>query len=227
MEETQLKLLFAEDTEDLNRVVKAMLEHAGYSVDAVFDGEAALECLAENGYDAVILDIMMPKLDGISVLRRMRGQNINLPVLLLTAKAEVNDRVEGLDAGADDYLPKPFAMKELLARVNAMTRRRTRYDNKKVTFANYSLDADTLELKAENTMRLSIKEFELLQLLTLNPGKQLTTEYVLERIWADEPEADGDTVFLYVSYLRRKLSGVAAAVQIAGERGGWYCLEAQ
>ena len=127
-----MKILFAEDTEDLNRVVKAMLEHAGYSVESVFDGEAALELLGQNGYDAVILDIMMPKKSGIDVLRHMREENNNAPVLLLTAKAEVDDRVEGLNAGADDYLPKPFAMKELLARVNAMTRRRTHYDNKRL-----------------------------------------------------------------------------------------------
>ena len=118
-----MKLLVAEDTVDLNRVVTAMLEHSGYSVDTVFDGEAALESIENNGYDAVLLDIMMPKKDGITVLKEMRAKNINIPVLLLTAKSEVDDRVEGLDAGADDYLPKPFAMKELLARVNAMTRR--------------------------------------------------------------------------------------------------------
>lgn len=219
-----MKLLIAEDTEDLNRVVKAMLEHAGYSVDAVFDGEAALLCVEKNGYDAVILDIMMPKLDGISVLQRMRERNINLPVLLLTAKAEVDDRVAGLDAGADDYLPKPFAMKELLARVNAMTRRRTHYDKKMVKVSNFTLDADTLELKAENAVRLSIREFELLQLLALNPDRELNTAYLLERIWGTEPEADADTVYLYISYLRRKLSGVAANARIEGARGEAYCL---
>ena len=222
-----MKILFAEDTEDLNRVVKAMLEHAGCSVDSVFDGEAALELLGQNGYDAVILDIMMPKKSGIDVLRHMREENNNAPVLLLTAKAEVDDRVEGLNAGADDYLPKPFAMKELLARVNAMTRRRTHYDNKKVEIANFSLNADTLELKAENAVRLSIKEFELLQLLALNYEKALTTEYILERIWAAEPDAAADTVYLYICYLRRKLSGVAAAAKIEGERGGAYCLMAE
>ena len=219
-----MKLLFAEDTEDLNRVVKAMFEHAGYSVDAVFDGEAALESVEKNGYDAVILDIMMPKRDGISVLRAMRERNINLPVLLLTAKAEVDDRVDGLNAGADDYLPKPFAMKELLARVNAMTRRRTHYDKKMVQVSNFTLNDDTLELKAENTVRLSIKEFELLQLLALNFDKSLETDYILERIWSGEPEADTDTVYLYISYLRRKLSGVAADAKIENVNGTAYCL---
>ena len=122
-----MKLLIAEDTTDLNRVVTAMLQRFGYDVDSVFDGAAALDKIDQNGYDAVILDIMMPKMDGISVLRNMRDKGITTPVLLLTAKSEVDDRVAGLDAGADDYLPKPFAMKELLARVNAMTRRNSVY----------------------------------------------------------------------------------------------------
>lgn len=219
-----MKLLFAEDTEDLNHVVKVMLEHAGYTVDAVFDGEAALAMLDQNGYDAVILDIMMPKMDGISVLKAMREKHMNHPVLLLTAKAEIDDRVEGLDAGADDYLPKPFAMKELLARVNAMTRRRTHYDTRQVRYADFSLNADTLELSAENAVRLSGREFELLQLFALNPEKELETDYILERIWSSEPDADADTVFLYVSYLRRKLGGVASSAWIEGERGASYKL---
>ena len=217
-----MKLLIAEDTADLNRVVTAMLEHAGYSVDPVFDGEAALESIYQNGYDAVILDIMMPKKDGISVLREMRENKINVPVLLLTAKAEVDDRVEGLNAGADDYLPKPFAMKELLARINAMTRRRTKYGEETLTFSNFSLKASNLELKAENAVRLSIKEFELLQLFMLQKERELSTDYILEHIWKND--ADPDTVYLYVNYLRRKLRGVAAEAEITGERGGAYRL---
>lgn len=220
-----MKLLIAEDTTDLNRVVKAMLEHAGYDVDAVFDGEAALEKIDQEGYDAVILDIMMPKADGITVLTSMRSRNINTPVLLLTAKAEVDDRVAGLDAGADDYLPKPFAMKELLARVNAMTRRRVKYTSKVLEFAGFSLDAETFELTASNSVRLSSREFELLQLFIQHGGKPLETEYILDHVWGSEPEADKDTVYLYVNYLRRKLSGISAQASIEGERGGAYALK--
>ena len=128
-----MKVLIAEDTADLNRVVTVMLQKFGYEVDSVYDGADALEQLERNGYDAVILDIMMPKMDGITALKNMRSRGINIPVLMLTAKAEVDDRVEGLDAGADDYLPKPFAMKELLARVNAMTRRKSKYSCSFVT----------------------------------------------------------------------------------------------
>ena len=223
-----MKLLLAEDTTDLNRVVTVMLEHAGFDVDSVFDGEEALTHILQNGYDGVILDIMMPKMDGLSVLTQMREKNIIVPVLLLTAKAEVDDRVAGLDAGADDYLPKPFAMKELLARVKAMTRRRTKYSTDYLTFADFSLNADTLALESENSVRLSLREFELLQIFVLNPEKELSTEFLLEHIWSAEPEADADTVWLYINYLRRKLTSIASAAGILGERGGTYrlCREA-
>ena len=220
-----MRILIAEDTTDLNRVVTALLTHAGFDVDSVYDGEAATEKIRENGYDAVILDIMMPKKDGLSVLKDMRLENIRIPVLMLTAKAEVDDRVAGLDAGADDYLPKPFAMKELLARINAMTRRRFQYENEHLTFGDLSLDAGTLELSSENAVRLSIKEFELMQLFIIHAGKELDGSFILEHVWAREPEADQDTVFLYVNYLRRKLRGIASQVKISGERGKSYRLD--
>lgn len=209
-----MKLLLAEDTVDLNRVVTAMLEHMGYTVDQVYDGEEALSMLMQNGYDGVILDIMMPKRDGLSVLAEMRRQNIITPVLMLTAKAEVDDRVAGLEAGADDYLPKPFAMKELLARVKAMTRRRTQYSTTNLSYKDLSLNADTLELSAENTVRLSIKEFELMQTLILSAEKELSASYLLGHVWSTEPEADEDTMRLYIAYLRRKLRSVASRVEI-------------
>ncbi|MBQ7370849.1 MAG: response regulator transcription factor [Blautia sp.] len=210
-----MKLLLAEDTVDLNRVVTAMLEHAGFDVDPVYDGEEALSMLLQNGYDGVILDIMMPKRDGISVLTEMRRQNIITPVLMLTAKAEIDDRVAGLEAGADDYLPKPFAMKELLARVKAMTRRRMQYSTANLTYEDISLNAETLELSAENTVRLSIKEFELMQTLILAAEKELSASYLLSHVWSAEPEADEDTMRLYIAYLRRKLKSVASVVEIS------------
>ena len=219
-----MRILIAEDTTDLNRAVTVLLEHSGYDVDPVYDGEAALEKINENGYDAVILDIMMPKKDGLTVLKELRAANILVPVLMLTAKAEIDDRVEGLSAGADDYLPKPFAMKELLARVNALTRRHLTYTVPQMQFADFSIDAETLELKAENTVRLSIKEFELIRLFVSHPEKELTEPFILEHVWGREPEADADTVFLYVSYLRRKLKGIASSASIDGGRGEAYRL---
>lgn len=220
-----MKILFAEDTADLNRAVCAVLTHEGYDVDPVYDGEQALERIRSDGYDAIVLDIMMPKKDGLSVLQELRDSNVVTPVLLLTAKAEVDDRVTGLDAGADDYLTKPFAMKELLARIRAMTRRRTQYNGGDLEYADLRLRETNLELSCENAVRLSIKEFELLRTLIMNAGHPLDTEYLLDHVWSDEAEATGDTVWLYISYLNRKLSAVASTATILGERGGSYHLQ--
>ena len=213
-----MKILLAEDTTDLNRVVTALLQHENYDVDSVFDGLEALEHIMNNGYDGVILDIMMPGMDGISVLKEMRAKKILTPVLLLTAKTEVDDRVTGLDAGADDYLPKPFAMKELLARIRAMMRRRLEYTSQSLTYADFRLDADTLALSAENTVQLSIKEYELLELLIEHADRELDTKFLLSEIWPTE-EADQNTVWLYVRYLQRKLQAISSVAKIAGEKG--------
>ena len=156
-------------------------------------------------------------------LKELREENIVTPVLLLTAKAEVDDRVNGLDAGADDYLTKPFAMKELLARVRAMTRRKTEYAAKKLQYGDFSLDDEKFELSCENSVRLSVKEFELLQALILNQNHEVSTQYLLEHVW-DGAEAGPDTVWLYISYLRGKLRSVASNVEIEGERGSSFRL---
>jgi DNA-binding response OmpR family regulator len=160
---------------------------------------------------------MMPKKDGIEALKEVREKKIVTPVLMLTAKAEVDDRVAGLDAGADDYLTKPFAMKELLARVRALTRRKNEYEEGDVTYNDVTLKAQTFELSAKNSVRLSVKEFELMQLLMRNTGRSLTAEFILSNVWSREPDADPDTAWLYVSYLKRKLKAVAANVEITGD----------
>ena len=219
-----MKILLAEDTRDMNHVLTAALTHEGYDVDSAFDGEEALDFVRTNGYDAMVLDIMMPKKDGLQVLKELREENIVTPVLLLTAKAEVDDRVNGLDAGADDYLTKPFAMKELLARVRAMTRRKTEYAAKKLQYGDFSLDDEKFELSCENSVRLSVKEFELLQVLILNQNHGVSTQYLLEHVWAGAEEAGPDTVWLYISYLRGKLRSVASNVEIEGERGSSFRL---
>ena len=219
-----MKLLLAEDTRDLNRAVTAILKHEGFEVDSAYDGEEALSFLTAGSYDGIILDIMMPKVSGIEVLTTLRKMNDSTPVLLLSAKAEVDDRVSGLDAGADDYLTKPFAMKELLARIRSMLRRRTRYSAEELHFEGLSLRSESLELAAENSVRLSMKEFELMRLLISNPDKELSTEFILSRLWAGEPDAGADTVYLYISYLRGKLKAVDANVRIEGNRGGSFRL---
>lgn len=219
-----MKILLAEDTRDMNHVLTAALTHEGYDVDSAFDGEEALDFVRTNGYDAMVLDIMMPKKDGLQVLKELREENIVTPVLLLTAKAEVDDRVNGLDAGADDYLTKPFAMKELLARVRAMTRRKTEYAAKKLQYGDFSLDDEKFELSCENSVRLSVKEFELLQALILNQNHEVSTQYLLEHVWDGAEEAGPDTVWLYISYLRGKLRSVASNVEIEGECGSSFRL---
>ncbi len=220
-----MKLLLAEDTKDLNHVLTVALQHSGYEVDAVLDGEAALQQLQTEAYDAAVLDIMMPKMSGMEVLAKIRSDNNTVPVLLLTAKSGVDDRVAGLEAGADDYLVKPFAMKELLARVGAMTRRRKEYTEDKLIFGDLSLDADTFELHCENTIRLSVKEFELMQVLIRGRDRAQSTSYLLQQVWDSDEDASADTLWLYISYLRGKLRAVASNVTIEGERGGSFVLK--
>ena len=219
-----MKILLAEDTPDLNRALTAVLTHESYTVDAVFDGQEATDRLELDSYDCIILDVMMPKKDGIQVLKELRQKNIITPVLMLTAKAEIEDRVTGLDAGADDYLTKPFAIKELLARVRALTRRKTQYNTDDLTYHDLSLRSASLELGSENTVRLSIKEFELMQTLILNQGRPLSVAFLLEHVWNNDPDAKPEMVWLYISYLKRKLKAIASAVQIMGDEQNGYTL---
>ena len=220
-----MKVLLAEDTKDLNKVLCAVLEHGGFTVDPVFDGVEVLEHIERDSYDCIVLDIMMPRKDGIEALKEIREKNILTPVLMLTAKSEIDDRVAGLDAGADDYLTKPFAMKELMARVRALTRRKTEYSGKDLSFKDIRLHAGTFELACENSVRLSVKEFELMQLFMLNQNHFVTSDYILNQVWSREPDAQTDTVRLYVSYLNRKLQAIASDSQIGGDSVSGFQLE--
>lgn len=217
------RLLIAEDTRDLNRALVAVLQHDGYEVVSAFDGQEALDLLDEGGYDGVVLDIMMPRKSGLQVLSAMRASGDYTPVLLLTAKTEVEDRVTGLDAGADDYLAKPFAMQELLARIRSMTRRRDEYVTRRLVFEDITLDAQTLELASSNAVRLSVKEFELLQELVTNASRWLSVERLLAKVWRQEREegAGEDTLRLYVSYLRGKLKWIGSSVTIREAEDGF------
>ena len=219
-----MRLLLAEDTADLNRTVTMVLEHEGYEVDSALDGEQALELAMSNTYDGVILDIMMPKKSGMEVLKEMRKHQILTPVLLLTAKTEIDDRVAGLDAGADDYLAKPFAIKELLARIRSMIRRQDSYTEKEMRYMDISLNAEDFALTSGNSIRLSIKEFELMKILLANVERELSTDFLIEHVWAGEEEADENTVWLYISYLKGKLRAVGSVVEIQGEKGGTFQL---
>ena len=221
-----MKILLAEDTKDLNKAVTTMLVMQGNDVDPAYDGEEAEALTQANGYDLIILDIMMPKKNGLEVLAGIRGRKIDTPVLMLTAKAEIDDRVAGLDAGADDYLTKPFAMKELLARVRALGRRAAAKDTAEITFGDITLKPENLELAAENSVRLSLKEFELLRVLVAEQGKAVDTVAIVSRVWHDDQQADADTVWLYINYLKSKLKYIDSKVQITGDRDLGYAVAA-
>lgn len=211
-----MKILLAEDTLDLNKALCALFKHQNYEIDSALDGQEALDYIEVEAYDCIILDVMMPKKNGIEVLEAIRKKNIITPVLMLTAKSEIEDRVTGLDAGADDYLTKPFAIKELLARVRALTRRKTEYTAENLKYKDVKLNSSSFELSSENAVRLSIKEFELMQAFMLNPERSLSVKYLTEAVWNNAPEVTSNTVLLYISYLRRKLRAISSEISIEG-----------
>ena len=205
-----MRLLLAEDEKALSKAVATVLElKGGYQVDAVYDGEAAVEAARNHVYDVCVFDIMMPKMDGITVLEMLRKEGNTTPVLMLTAKAELDDRVKGLDAGADDYLPKPFQMAELLARLRSLTRRSTEYRAKSLQVGSLILDMEQQELRCENSIRLAKKEARLMEYFMVNPEKEFTVTEILSHVWKDE-EADANVVWIYISYLKSKMYAVAA-----------------
>ena len=221
-----MRLLLAEDERELSRALVAILAHDHYSVDAVYDGEDALDYGLSGQYDGMILDIMMPKRDGLSVLRALRAEGVTTPVLLLTARSEVEDRISGLDSGADDYLPKPFAMGELLARIRAMVRRGNAYSPDLLRLGNIALNRSTFELTGpQGRFTLGNKEFQLLEMLLRNPRQLIPAERFMERVWGCDAEAEINVVWVYFSYLRKKLTAVGANVGIKAVRGAGYRLE--
>ncbi len=219
-----MKLLLAEDEKALSKAYSAMLERkGGYQVDAVYDGEAALQAAREHVYDACIFDIMMPKMDGITVLKTLRAEGNTVPILMLTAKSQLGDNVSGLDAGADDYLSKPVQMEELLARLRSLTRRSTEYRPKELRVGNLILDVENQELRADSSIRLSKKEARLMEYLIVNSGKTFTAAELTASVWRDE-EADDKVVWIYISYLKSKMEAIAADRTIEGEETGPFRL---
>ena len=221
-----MRILLAEDERSLSRAVVALLEKNNYSADAVYDGAEALEYLAAENYDAVILDIMMPKMDGLTVLRKLRERGSHVPVLMLTAKSEVEDKIAGLDTGANDYLTKPFATAELLARIRAMTRTQNIQTDSRLSFGNVVLDQTTFELSAPGgSIRLANKEYQMIELLMRNPRQVIPTERFLEKIWGYDSDVEINVVWVYISYLCKKLAALHANVQIRATRNTGYSLE--
>ena len=221
-----MKLLLAEDEIAMSEAVVDILNYHKYSVDAVYDGEDALYYARSQRYDGIILDVMMPKLDGLSVLRQLRRENNATPVLLLTARSEVEDRIGGLDAGADDYMPKPFVMGELLARVRAMLRRRESYMPDVLRVGNVELDPSRfMLLVGGESVSLSRLEYQLMELFMRNPGLTFPAEALLERVWGCNSDAEVGSVWVYISYLRKKLTTLGANVELRSRRGLGYSLE--
>ena len=221
-----MRVLIAEDEISIATALKVVLERNKYAVEIVHNGTDALDYILHSCYDALILDIMMPGRDGISVLREARQQGVSTPALFLTAKGEVEDRVAGLDAGADDYLPKPFATSEFLARVRALCRRSGNYASVTLRLGNTVLDCGQYVLSCgEQSVRLNNKEFQVMELFLRNPGHVFSTEHIMDKIWGLDSDADMDVVWTYIGFLRKKLKQISADIEIRTIRGAGYALE--
>lgn len=221
-----MKVLIAEDEVQMNRVLTTALTHEGYDVDSVYDGQAAIDKANENAYDVMVMDIMMPIKSGIEAVQEVRQSGNQAHIIMLTAMSEIDDRVIGLDAGADDYLTKPFSLKELLARLRSMSRRvDTAFTSNILKLGSVTLNVGEQELASQNTIRLAGKEAKMLEFFMLNPGKKLSTNQIFNHVWAtdkDDPDIDNGYVFIYVSYLRQKLQAIGANLVIEGEEIGDY-----
>ncbi len=221
-----MRLLLAEDEKSLSKAVKAILEKNNYSVDAVYDGIEALEYLDAGNYDGLILDIMMPRMDGITALKKIRERGNTIPILMLTAKAEIDDKVLGLDSGANDYLTKPFDTKELLARIRAMTRNQAGHTDSVLRVGNITLNRASYELSSPTgSYKLANKEYQMLEMMMSNPKQLISTEHFMEKIWGYDSDAEINVVWVYISYLRRKLDALDADIQIKATRNAGYSLE--
>ena len=221
-----MRLLIVEDEMELSNALCAILKHNNYAVDAVYDGKEALAYLESDIYDGVILDIMMPKVDGITVLKTIRAKGSKIPVIMLTAKSEIDDKILGLDSGADDYLAKPFDMKELLARIRAMTRRLNDVVDNTISFADIVLDRGTYELSSHgSSLKLNGKEFQMMELMMINPKMFFSADYFMSKIWSFDSDAEINVVWVYISNLRKKLSSLDSNVEIKVKRNLGYYLE--
>ena len=221
-----MRLLFAEDDRDISKAVQTLLERSGYSVDAVYNGQDAIDYIEQADYDGVILDWMMPKKSGIEVLSLIRSKGISTPVLILTARDAIEDRVAGLDMGADDYLPKPFAASELLARVRAMLRRKEDYRHDVITFSDIELDRSAMTISCNGkSVSLNNKAFQLMEMLVEHPGAVLSIDQIMERVWGWDSDSEVNVVWVNISTLRKKLTELGAHVKIKAVRGVGYSLE--
>lgn len=221
-----MRVLIAEDEIATAKAIKLLLEKAKFTVDIVHNGNDAWDYISAGTYEVIVLDIMMPGMSGLDVLSLIRKNHIATPVLMLTARAEIEDRVAGLEAGADDYLPKPFATKELIARVRALGRRSETYSDSLQSVGNLILDSNRYEMRVgDRGVNLTNKEFQLMELFILHPGYVFSTEHLMEKIWGYDTESDIDVVWTHIGYVRKKLRGLNANIEIKTIRGAGYALE--
>ena len=218
-----MRVLLAEDTAELATALQRALEHSKYAVDVVMTGTEALEYALTGVYDIVLLDVLMPEMDGIEVLKALRKKEVSVPILIMSAKCDLGDRIYGLDCGADDYLGKPFAVTELLARIRALLRRNENYLSDVLTFGNLSLDAVSYELYTDSgTVRLNNKEFQLMSCFMRNPMRVFSVDELMEKIWGWESAAEVNVIWTNIAYLRRKMTQIGSNVKIQSLRGSGY-----
>ncbi len=222
-----MRLLVAEDELDLAEALEVFFRHNKFTVDVVNDGLSAYEYVNADNYDAIILDVMMPKMDGFEVLRRLRADGCRVPIMMLTAKAQKDDRITGFDAGADDYLPKPFEPDELLSRVRAILRRREEYRPSVLAFGDLSLDpsTDVLACSTGKSVKLSGREFQIMELFLRAPKTVLSADKIMERVWGWDSDAEINVVWVHISNLRKKLAALGSSATIQANRGLGYILE--
>ena len=221
-----MRILIVEDEISLADAVSAILRKEQYFVDAVYDGRDGLDYALSGIYDLILLDIMLPGMNGLDILREIRRHNISTPVMLLTARTEINDKIKGLDSGADDYLTKPFNKGELLARVRALSRRKGEIPSNELTFGDLTLNQSTYEIICGNlNVKLGAKEFRIMQMLMYAPKSIIAKDEFIEKIWGYESEAEYNSIEVYISFLRKKLSAIKSTVQIKASRGIGYYIE--
>ena len=221
-----MRILIAEDEVATAKALKVLLEKAKYSVDIVHNGNDAWNYISSGSYEVIVLDIMMPGMNGLEVLTKMRREQISTPVLMLTAKSEIEDRVAGLEAGADDYLPKPFATSELIARIKALGRRSENYSAREMQAGNLLLDGNKYEMRVDDkSISLTNKEYQLMELFVLHPRHVFSTDHLMEKIWGCDSDSDIDVVWTHIGYVRKKLRELNANVEIKTIRGAGYSLE--
>ena len=221
-----MRLLLAEDEKALSSALQVILKHNNYSVDAVYNGQDAYVYIMAGVYDGVILDVMMPKMDGFTVLSKIRAEDCDVPVIMLTAKAETDDKINGLDLGADDYLAKPFETKELLARIRAITRRKSEAVSADMKYGDCTLNSLNYELSsAGGSVKLQNKEYQIMELLMANQNSVISAELMMEKIWGYDSDTEISVVWVNISYLRKKLNQICSSVAIKAVRNQGYTLE--